>query len=243
MNMKVICAGLSKTGTTSMAAALRILGLTVHDWPEHCTIHADEWLNILHRGKIPDFAAMYNNVDAVTDIPAAFWFQEILEVFPDAKVILTVRDNEDVWVESWSKTLEVSNNLNGCWFPTKILERQWLYRKYYSLTDATHYAGFGSLNPRSVVLFKKKYREHNERVKVVVRKENLLIFNVKQGWGPLCEFLKCQIPKQEPFPRINVAQSNALKNLAKRQQEVKLKLLLIFISLCVFHCFLYLLFV
>lgn len=241
--MKVICAGLSKTGTTSMAAALRILGFTVYDWPEHRTIHVDEWLDILHRGKIPDFSAMYNNVDAVTDLPAAFWFQEILEVFPDAKVILTVRDNEDVWVRSWSKQLDVDNNLNGCWFPTRILERKWLYRKFYALADAADSAAFGSLNPTSVVLFKKKYREHNERVKVVVRKENLLIFNVKQGWGPLCEFLKCQTPKQEPFPRINVALSETLKKLAKRQQELKLKLLLIFISLCVFQCFLYLLFV
>ncbi|PFX31354.1 uncharacterized protein LOC111322195 [Stylophora pistillata] len=219
--MKVICAGLSKTGTTSMATALRILGLAVYDWSEHCTIHVDEWLNILHRGKIPDFSAMYNNVDAVTDLPAAIWFQEILEVFPDAKVILTVRDNEDVWVRSWSKQQEVENNLNGCWFPTRILERQWLYHKYYALADATNSAAFGSLNPKSVVLFKKKYREHNERVKVVVRKENLLIFNVKQGWGPLCEFLKCQIPTQEPFPRINVALSNTFEKMAKRQQEAK----------------------
>lgn len=126
---------------------------------------------------------------------------------------------------------------------TEELQRKWLYRKYYALLNAANSAAFGSLNPTSVVLFKKKYHKHNEQVKVVVRKEKLLIFNVKQGWGPLCEFLKCQTPKQEPFPRMNVALSDTLKSLAKRQQALKLKLLLIFISLCVFQCFLYLLFV
>jgi len=43
----------------------------------------------------------YRDVDAVTDIPPAFWFEEIFEAFPDAKVIFSLRDNEEVWAESW----------------------------------------------------------------------------------------------------------------------------------------------
>ena len=239
--MKVICAGLSKTGTTSLAKALRILGFTVYDWPEHSSIHCDEWLDIYYRGKVPDFASMYEGIDAVTDLPAAFWIEEIYEAFPDAKVVLNIRDNEDVWARSWEKERKMDNDLNGCWFLTRMLLKWWLYRKYYALIDATDSAALGSLNPKSTVLFKKKYREHNERVQAVVRKENLLIYNVNQGWKPLCEFLGCDIPKVEPFPRQNVGLSHPLARLEKRQKELRFKIILIFAPLCVFLSAFYLL--
>ena len=162
-NMKIICAGLDKTGTTSMANALRVLGFTVYDWPEQGAIHGDEWLDVYLRGKLPDFASMYDGVDAVSDIPASLWYQEISEVFPDAKVILTVRDNEDIWLKSWVKQCEFDRTLNGSGFLSKMLMRC-LHRKYYTLLDACDGDAFGSLNKDSTVLFRKKYREHNERV-------------------------------------------------------------------------------
>ena len=56
---------------------------------------------------------MYKDVDVVTDNPAAFWFQEVYEAFPDAKVILSLRDNEDVWMKSWAKQLEIIETLGG----------------------------------------------------------------------------------------------------------------------------------
>ena len=111
--MKVICGGLSKTGTKTLAKALRILGYTVYDYSEHRDFHMDEWFAIHCEGKAPDFTAMYKDVDAVTDLPAATWFQEIYESFPDAKVILSVRDNEEVWVKSFSKQMEILNTLGG----------------------------------------------------------------------------------------------------------------------------------
>ena len=77
--MKLICAGLPKTGTTSMADALRILGYKVYDCPEHFDLHVDEWLAIYCGEKTPDFVAMYEGVDAVTDLPPAFWYEEILQ--------------------------------------------------------------------------------------------------------------------------------------------------------------------
>ena len=100
-NMKVICAGLSKTGTSSMAKALQILGFSVFDCYEHLVIHHDEWASVYRHGKMPDFLSMYQNVDAITDLPVALWYEEIHKTFPDAKVILSVRDSEEVWVKSW----------------------------------------------------------------------------------------------------------------------------------------------
>ena len=72
---------------------------------------------------------------------------------------------------------------------------------------------YGSLNSKSTVLFKKKYREQNERVQAVIPKEKLLIYNVKQGEEPLCEFLRCDVPEVE-FPRENFALSFTHRKIA-----------------------------
>ena len=231
-SMKVICAGLGKTGTTSLAEALRILGFSVYDYPEHVLHHGDEWLDIYYRGRQPDFAFMYKDVDAITDLPAAFWFQEIYEAFPNAKVVLTIRDNEDVFARSLAKQKEV-DNIKGSWFPTRVAMRWWSHRKHYAIVDAMGSAAFGSLSSKSTVLFKKKYREHNERVQAVIPEKKLLIFNVKQGWEPLCKFLGCEIPEQ-PFPRQNIEVSKSLEKLANRRKELRLRIIFIVSTLCVF---------
>jgi len=94
--MKIICAGLSKTGTKSLAAALKILSFTVHDYDEHRLYYMDEYIRAIE-GNMPNFAAMYKNVDAVVDHPPYFFWKEIKESCPSAKVILTERDNAEEW--------------------------------------------------------------------------------------------------------------------------------------------------
>ena len=82
-----------------MAKTLEILGFKVYDWKEHVTSHVDEWLDLYLKSKTPDFASMYKDVDAVTDHPEGVWYEEILQAFPDAKVILNVRDREKMmWI-------------------------------------------------------------------------------------------------------------------------------------------------
>ena len=225
--MKIICAGLPKTGTTSMAKALEILGFKVYDWKEHVTIHVDEWLDIYLKGKTPDFASMYKDVDAVTDHPAGFWYEEILQAFPDAMVILNVRVSEDVWLKSKVRENDVDMYLNAG-FLVRWLMRNWSYRKYYALLDCMNVAAVGSLQTESTVLFRKKYREHNERVQTVIPKERLLVYNVKQGWEPLCMFLGCEVP-QESFPWVNRGQGGTLEALAQRKQELAVKVVKVFI--------------
>ena len=219
--MKVICAGLSKTGTKSLARALRILGYKIYDFPEHMDLHLDEWIDIFcGDGKLADFASMYADVDGVTDLPAAFWFEEILACFPEAKVILNVRDNADVWVQSWSKHLHMTRDLGllsklaylFCSKPRKLLD-------CYNAEDT---AVYGSVNPNSQYLFKKKYNEHNERVKAVVPASKLLVFNVKQGWAPLCNFLGVEVPSVG-FPRENMGGSGGFGSIAVYGEELKHK--------------------
>ena len=202
--MKVICAGLSKTGTKSIAKALQVLGFSVYDFMEHISIHHDQWASVYRCGEEPDFLSMYQDVDAVTDLPAAIWYEEIYKTFPDAKVILSVRDSEDVWFKSWSNQTTVFRNPG---FLVKMIMRYIMpYTQGFDvhLCDDIDMSAYGTLRPESKFLQKKKYREHNQRVQAVIPKEKLLIFNVKQGWKPLCEFLGCEIPEQE-FPRANVS--------------------------------------
>ena len=222
--MKIICAGLSKTGTKSLAAALRILGFTVFDYDEHRDFHTDEWFDVYYEGKLPDFASMYKDVDAVTDIPPAFWFEEIYEAFPDAKVILSLRDSEEVWAKSWAKQNEMLQSFGGLfnraviWFWI-IARRICGKRTFIRLVNSACHAAYGSVNSKSTVLFKKKYREHNERVKAVIPREKLLIYNVKQGWKPLCEFLGCDVPEME-FPKENVSLAFSQKKISDRVKEL-----------------------
>lgn len=154
--MKVICAGLCKTGKTSLAKALRILGFTVFDSAEHRKFHLDQWFDVYFKGKSPDFAAMYKDIDAVADLPPVFWFQEIYEAFPDTQVILTLRDDEEIWVKSFSKQNEFDQTQGGLLnrliikWPYVIMH--WIRRKppvLQLLDTAMLTAAFGSLNSKS----------------------------------------------------------------------------------------------
>ena len=177
-------------------------------------------------GKQPDFASMYQPADAVTGLPAAFWFEKIFEAFPHAKVVLTMRDNEEVWMRSWAKFRDVQTRPGG--FLTNILLRgiQWFpkYRKDFYFINVFEVAAFGTVRTQSTLLLKKKYREHNLRVQDVIPKEKLLVYNVRQGWKPLCEFLGCNVPNQ-PFPRENVESSWIRELLQQIVDEGKFKLL------------------
>jgi len=85
--MKVIVAGYPKTGTKTMATALRILGYNVHDFIEQYWFHCEEWMKIFKTGgAVHGIKLMYEGVDAVTDAPACYFWEQLSEAFPDSKV-------------------------------------------------------------------------------------------------------------------------------------------------------------
>ena len=203
--MKVICAGLAKTGTTSLVKALQVLGYNVYDIDEHGHFHRQEWLDSFETDRHPNFKEIYKGVDGVADIPPAFWFQEISAAFPEAKVILTVRDSEDAWLKSFKEHLQLMPFYAGI--------VPWM-RKHKRFFDLVHQAIFGNVNPEATAIYRVKYRQHNERVQAVIPAEKLLVFNVKQGWKPLCKFLGCDVPST-PFPRANVGQSDTKRKVSE----------------------------
>ena len=234
--MKLICAGFSKTGTKSLTKALRVLGFTVFDHSEHIEFHLNEWIDLYCEGKLPDFVAMYREVDVVIALPAFVWFEEIYEAFPDAKVVLTIRDSEDVWGQSWARAAELIETSGGClkrfaldWlFP--IFAGQSVQRHQRALEKLMEPSAFGTMNPKSTLLAKKKYREHNQRVQAIIPKEKLLIYNVKQGWKPLCDFIGCCVPDLE-FPRENVESSLRKKAHSTRLEQLQRNMFFLIASL------------
>ncbi|KAK3730618.1 hypothetical protein QZH41_008014 [Actinostola sp. cb2023] len=179
--------GLSKTGTKSLASALRILGYNVHDTEEHWKYHLDEYLQALEGKQMPDFAAMYADVDTVTDAPACYFWKEISDAFPDAKVVLMVRDNEKLWLESLLKTEAALNTLAlSVWIKLAFLftptGHKW-ERLFMALQTILNLGITGkTINPEAAI---KSYIEHNARVKSSIPRDQLLVYNVKQGWQPL----------------------------------------------------------
>ena len=196
--MKIICAGMGKTGTKSITKALRHLGFTVFDAEEQIFDFLDHWVDVLQNGVPLDAKRVYQDADALNDIPGNFFWEEILQAFPDCKVILSERD-EDSWVKSMVRQLEAvtaaKSRIMSMLSPTM--------KKMYFVGDSLIDALVGTHNKRSICVLRKCYRLHQDHVKSVVTPDKLLVYNVKQGWKPLCDFLGCEVP-EVVFPHENI---------------------------------------
>ena len=96
--MKVIYAGFSKCGTKTMNSALNELGFNVYDLVENCQFLGKEWNKILTvGGTTEDFRRMFEDVDAVTDVPGCFFWEEIHKAFPESKVCFFIRSKTLSW--------------------------------------------------------------------------------------------------------------------------------------------------
>nr|XP_039255033.1 uncharacterized protein LOC120331919 [Styela clava] len=208
--MKIICAGLQKTGTKSLAEALRILGYNVHDVFEQFYYEKELWNKILRNtAVIADYQRILEDVDAVMDFPAVAVWEKIMEAFPEAKIILTIRSNEDDWYTSIKNHIEVINQ----YIPQSELLQQLLHvilgptrQEFIRYESGFIPACIGMARmcgtPKEPIL-RSRYRQHNCYVKSACEKTKLLIYNVKDGWEPLCHFLNKKIPDR-PFPKRNI---------------------------------------
>jgi len=205
--MKVICAGYPKTGTKSLSAALTELGYRVFDYEEQFR-YCGRRLQTLMDDGLPteDIREMYEDVDVVIDIPSSGFWEEIHKAFPDAKVILTERRSEDVWLKSWLNQLKVVEDdmlfkllcvLSYTSVRFAMYSRAQL-RCAFSL-EVNSLGGGRSYNEQ---IIRSRYRQHNQYVKSVVPKTQLLQYHPSDGWEKLCNFLGTPVP-DTPFPHVN----------------------------------------
>ena len=213
--MKVICAGMPKTGTKSITKALRHLGFTVFDWEEQIFDFLDHWFDVFKNGAEPDVKRVYQDADAVVDTPGNFFWEEILEAFPDCKVILSERD-EDSRVKSLVNQLEIVQAMRSRMRSRTVALLSPTTRKLHYTVDSHLDALLGSRNTKSTYVFRKRCRMHNHRVKSIVSRDKLLLYNVQQGWKPLCDFLGCKVPSVA-FPHENINGEMGKVSLSERR--------------------------
>ena len=140
----------------------------------------------------PDWAQIYAGFNSAVDWPTACFFRELSRAFPDAKFILTLRDAER-WADSFGAT--IYKLLAGKdQAPPEM--RAWLEMGSRVIAKT----GFPAGLERDQLV--QAFNAHNEAVRQTIPADRLLVFDVRQGWGPLCEFL--QVPAPEGgFPRTN----------------------------------------
>jgi len=151
--LQVIGVGLPRTGTRSLCEALRILGYNaVHCEPERLPLWPDE---------NTDWKCC-EDIEAITDTPAPRYWRELCGAYPEAKVILTVRDESEWWtsIERHVNTIRVQGSAESV-----------------VRADALHALLFGCAKPNEY-WYRRRFREHNERVIRGIAAGELLVFDV-----------------------------------------------------------------
>lgn len=198
--LRVIGAGMGRTGTASLKRALEQLGFAPCHHMEEVIKHPREvptW-QAAARGERVDWASFMSGWGAAVDFPSALYYRELMEAFPDAKVILSLRDPES-WYESMRQTIVPTLTA----FPGRFIIP---FLPYVSGPMRV----MSETRLRREVLGRFEDREHamkvfvdwNEEVMRTVPEERLLVFQAKEGWEPLCAFLGVPVP-DVPYPRVN----------------------------------------
>jgi hypothetical protein len=181
--------------------------------------HVELW-EAAARGEPVDWEELFGGYRATVDWPGAAFYEELMERYPEAKVILTVRDPER-WYESARSTIF---NIQGVAsspifsLSARFVPRMRRMRRAARMaSDLTRHSVFGGkLEDRRRAI--EAFIQWNEQVKERVPAERLLVYEVKEGWGPLCDFLGVEAPVDEPFPHLNDADS--FRKMIRRRMVV-----------------------
>jgi hypothetical protein len=156
--------------------------------------HMKHWAEIMRGGKA-EWETLFNGYQSAVDWPVAAYYRDLMAAFPDAKVILTVRDPNG-WHRSIMTTLYQAQRKSLVGFAR-------ISPPLHRFLDAMEHALWQGLfqdkledKAYAIHVFNK----HIEEVKRVVPPERLLIFEARQGWEPLCSFLHVPVPVDEPYP-------------------------------------------
>ena len=213
---KVLVVGMSRTGTSSIKQALEIL----YEAPVyHMSVvlnnpdHLAYWSDLAFGATAPseaDIRDLMEGYIATTDMPSAYYFELLLAAFPDAKVVLSVRD-EGAWVDSYCRLIRAGQRFRFIKF-LPPLNRLWPFgEQMHQLIFGKNVVDAHGVVDRASLL--AGYREHNQRVVNAISREKLLTFEVTQGWKPLCDFLGKEVPAS-PFPRLNAGTGGPTKIIA-----------------------------
>jgi hypothetical protein len=204
--MKVIGAGLPRTGTLTQKLALEQLGQgPCYHW---VNVIADldqvELWDSAMDGDAP-WGQVFEGHESTVDWPGGYFYRELMDAYPEAKVLLSVRDPEK-WEPSFRETIWTMSH-GRTLMPLLAHARAEVdprFKRYLELVDRMFWGPQGTFadgheTPQQLI---DQMLRHHEQVKQAVPPERLLVWEVGEGWGPLCEFLDVPVP-DEPLPHAN----------------------------------------
>jgi len=188
MALSIIGAGFGRTGTASMKLALETLGEgPCHHMKEVMTSSQQTllWRHV-SQGNLSSWDDVFNGFNSAVDWPAAYFWRELSEYYPNAKIILTVRSSES-WYSSMVNTI------------FKVMKSSTDPSSVGSKLIAQGVFG-GRLDDREHAI--ALYEKNIEEVQASFNQDRLLTYHLGAGWEPLCQFLDKPVP-DTPFPRRN----------------------------------------
>ena len=195
MALKVVGAGLGRTGTHSLKIALQQLFgapcyhmVEVFEHPEHVPV----W-HAAARGEPVDWHGLMNGYAAAVDWPASAFWPELSMAFPEALIVLSVRDSESWWQSTQNTIFRAIDSEDGP-------ERKDWHAMVMAMFDARFTA---DINDRDKCV--PAFDRHNADVISRVPAEKLLVWQANEGWEPLCTALGLPVP-EEPFPLTNTTE-------------------------------------
>jgi hypothetical protein len=193
MGLRIIGAGLGRTGTTSLKVALEeLLGGPCYHMLDVREREADPdaWGDA-YEGRLPDWPDFFDGYVATVDWPAAPFWREMTDAFPEAAILLSVRD-VDAWWRSASSTIFIAL---ATYFAPDAPADGWTRMGRGMMTAFT---------PRwqDEAAAKAAYLAYNDEVRRTAPRDRLVEWSPEDGWGPLCRALGIDVPSR-PFPHAN----------------------------------------
>jgi len=208
MAIKVIGAGFPRTGTNTLKRSLEILGISKAYHFKDLLLNPENlhyWQTLAETGSTK-WDEIYDGYEASVDFPCYPWYKEHMERYPEAKVILTVRPF-DKWYTSVKSTIWTAGPQT---VPEKIamMSKLLFSPRLRKVIKCIKFVKAFLWNKQFEGRFLEPefvetvWNKHIEEVKAYVPKEKLLVYDVRDGWGPLCKFLGTPEPA-EPLPHLN----------------------------------------
>jgi hypothetical protein len=203
----VIGAGLPRTGTLTQKVALEMLGLgPCYHWVD---VLADLERGVAQWQRALDGEAQWEEIfsgfHSSVDWPGGYFYSELAQAYPQAKVLLSVRDGQ-AWERSFRETIwnmgHGESLLRLLSDSRAQVDPRW--RDYLALVERMFWGPQGSFaqghaTPAELIA---QMERHNAQVRETIPSERLLVWEVSEGWEPLCEFLGVPVPA-EPLPHVN----------------------------------------
>lgn len=191
MTLRVIGAGLGRTGTTSLKLALeRLLGAPCYQMgdvyrnPEHMSL----WHRAI-RGHLPQWQSLFTGYSAAVDWPVASFWRELSAAYPDALIVLSVRDSDAWWHSANDTIFELfQRSKNRAW--RRMMSELFTRRFTTAAIDKEDYIN--------------AFERHVSEVRAIAPEHRLLEWHPDDGWEPLCRALGVAIPAIQ-FPHVNTA--------------------------------------